>query len=119
MLTKIARSFAKSDTVKATKYVQDHAIMTNRQLDMMRDHMKINTDLLQKQIDTSTNLLRDQIKSNMNINIFMISGITAFFGYTAYSFDKRLDKIDTKLDNLSNIIINKFKTEFNNEKETQ
>lgn len=117
LIQRIARVRTKIDTIKATKYIEEHAIMTNRQLDMLRDQMNSNTNMikeqlnmikeqmasntsmLQKQIETNTNMLQkqtDMINSKINdhiiINTLLLTGVSTFFGFIAYQFDKNTDE---------------------------
>jgi hypothetical protein len=96
MFAKFARAFAKNDSVKATKFVQEHAIMTSRQLDMIRDHINLNN----------------------NCSIIFLIGLASGIGFMMQrehehndkrfeQVDKRLDKIEIGINDLKDIILKK------------
>jgi hypothetical protein len=100
----IARMRSKIDTIKATKYIEEHAIMTNRQLDMMRDQMNTNTNMIKEQLtiireqmNSNTSMLQKQIEINTGMLQKQIEINTGML-------QKQIDMINSKMDN--HIIIN-------------
>ncbi len=98
MLKQTIRRSSTNKNISLDRYVNDHTNMTNKQLDMIRNHMDKQLDMIRNNMNEQLIMIRNHMDSQHEttkwqfiLSIQMILAGFAGVGYMFHNMDKRLE----------------------------